>query len=402
MKTNKRLWAMILSVVIVIELVPLAANAESTGKVEYTMKASRPVNGVSTITVDLSTNVPISGLQLEFEFDSSVSVVEKTSDSAYFRGIKMLDPDDPTAIVGYGICSVVITDNQMTVFLIDSSCNERNQFGGQLLGSEILGFLTFDVILDSNLSGDSFNLLKCKTMTDTKVADSVFTFNPKTLPSAPSAPTVESKTASSVTLVAVEGYEYRMDDGEWQTSNVFEGLMPNTEYSFCQRVAETETSYESDASEAAVEKTLKNTVEAPSAPTVESKTASSVTLVAVEGYEYRVDGGEWQTSNVFEGLMPNTEYSFYQRVAETENAYASDSSSALSVRTDSAAISGDIYEDGNVDIVDSMLLFYHVAKKTTLSDDEISRCELTGDGAVDIVDSMKLFYFVAKKIPSLD
>ena len=324
MKTNKRLWAMILSVVIVIGLVPLAANAESTGKVEYTMKASRPVNGVSTITVDLSTNVPISGLQLEFEFDSSVSVVEKTSDSAYFRGIKMLDPDDPTAIVGYGICSVVITDNQMTVFLIDSSCNERNQFGGQLLGSEILGFLTFDVILDSNLSGDSFNLLKCKTMTDTKVADSVFTFNPKTLTSAPSAPTVESKTASSVTLVAVEGYEYRMDDGEWQTSNVFEGL------------------------------------------------------------------------------MPNTEYSFYQRVAETENAYASDSSSALSARTDSAAIPGDIYEDGKVDIVDSMLLFYHVAKKTTLSDDELSRCELTGDGAVDIADSMKLFYFVAKKIPSLD
>ena len=63
---------------------------------------------------------------------------------------------------------------------------------------------------------------------------------------------------------------------------------------------------------------------------------------------------------------------------------------------------GDINEDGNVDIADSMLLFYHVAKKTTLSDDELSRCELTGDGAVDIADSMKLFYFVAKKIPSLD
>ena len=63
---------------------------------------------------------------------------------------------------------------------------------------------------------------------------------------------------------------------------------------------------------------------------------------------------------------------------------------------------GDINKDGNVDIADSMLLFYHVAKKTTLSDDELSRCELTGDGAVDIADSMKLFYFVAKKIPSLD
>lgn len=63
---------------------------------------------------------------------------------------------------------------------------------------------------------------------------------------------------------------------------------------------------------------------------------------------------------------------------------------------------GDINEDCNVDIVDSMLLFYHVAKKTTLSDSELSGCDFTGDGAVDIVDSMKLFYFVAKKIPSLD
>ena len=55
----------------------------------------------------------------------------------------------------------------------------------------------------------------------------------------------------------------------------------------------------------------------PEAPQMESRTDTSITLVAIEGGEYNIDGGEWQQSPVFEGLIPNTSYRFMQRKMET-------------------------------------------------------------------------------------
>ncbi|MDR3001075.1 MAG: fibronectin type III domain-containing protein [Fibromonadaceae bacterium] len=158
----------------------------------------------------------------------------------------------------------------------------------------------------------------------------------KVAPTAPDAPELAgTATHNSVTLVAVEGYEYRVNNGEWTTNNVFEGLSPNTEYSFTQRIAETNDTYASGPSAGLSVTTLKNPApDAPQAPTVEELTYNSVTLVAVEGYEYRVNNGEWTTNNVFEGLDPNTEYSFTQRIAETNDTYASEASGQLDVKTD--------------------------------------------------------------------
>lgn len=149
----------------------------------------------------------------------------------------------------------------------------------------------------------------------------------------PGAPTISSKTSTSVTLVSVAGAEYSKDGTIWQTSNVFTGLSPNKTYTFYQRVAETSTAYASEKSAALTVTTSKNTVSAPSAPTLSAKTSNSVTLVKTSGYEYSKDGLTWQTSNVFENLSPNTTYVFYQRLAETSIAYASEKSAGLTVTT---------------------------------------------------------------------
>lgn len=52
----------------------------------------------------------------------------------------------------------------------------------------------------------------------------------------PAAPTKAGSTRTSITLTAHEGYEYRCDDGDWQTGNVFDDLAPGTTYNFYQRV----------------------------------------------------------------------------------------------------------------------------------------------------------------------
>ena len=64
----------------------------------------------------------------------------------------------------------------------------------------------------------------------------------------------------------------------------------------------------------------------PEAPQMESNTETSITLVAVEGCEYKMDGGEWQEFPAFEDLTPKTSYTFTQRKMETRSHYASPAS----------------------------------------------------------------------------
>ncbi len=71
----------------------------------------------------------------------------------------------------------------------------------------------------------------------------------------------------------------------------------------------------------------------PSAPKIEIKDSSSVTLKAVSGCEYSIDGKTWQNSNVFTGLTQDTQYTFRQRIAQTETHLASPASGTVSTYT---------------------------------------------------------------------
>ncbi len=88
----------------------------------------------------------------------------------------------------------------------------------------------------------------------------------------------------------------------------------------------------STATEAVAKKTAPA---APSAPTLSSKTHNNITLTANAAYAFSKDGSTWQTSNVFSGLSASTEYTFYQRVAETADTEASGASPGFSVTTNS-------------------------------------------------------------------
>ncbi len=68
---------------------------------------------------------------------------------------------------------------------------------------------------------------------------------------------------------------------------------------------------------------------APASPEAEQSTCASVILKTVPGAEYRLGSGDWQASPVFEGLEPETEYTFFIRIAATDSAPASDASAAV-------------------------------------------------------------------------
>ncbi len=79
---------------------------------------------------------------------------------------------------------------------------------------------------------------------------------------------------------------------------------------------------------------IKISQSAPSAPTMESRTATSITLNVVSGCEYRIGNGNWQDSNVFSGLSIATNYTFYARKKETDTHYVSPSSAGATFTTD--------------------------------------------------------------------
>ena len=152
----------------------------------------------------------------------------------------------------------------------------------------------------------------------------------KSTVAAPAAPVLAGKTDSTLTLETVAGAEYRLDGGTWQASPEFTSLAPYSEHSLDIRLAETATAYASPASPAISARTSKMTITAiPPTPVMLAVTPNSVTLQAVDGAEYRVNDGPWQSSPFFTDLLPNTTYAITQRLAETEIALASPDSEAL-------------------------------------------------------------------------
>jgi len=71
----------------------------------------------------------------------------------------------------------------------------------------------------------------------------------------------------------------------------------------------------------------------PSAPTLASKTHSSITLSKVSGAVYSKDGKTWQSSNVFTGLNPETTYTFYVKLLQNGYYMESKVSAGLKVTT---------------------------------------------------------------------
>lgn len=78
----------------------------------------------------------------------------------------------------------------------------------------------------------------------------------KIQPEKPTAPTFEYITENEIYITKADGYEYKLGDGEWQKSRFFKDLKANTNYAVYQRKAESDTFFASEASEAAIVKTL--------------------------------------------------------------------------------------------------------------------------------------------------
>ena len=89
------------------------------------------------------------------------------------------------------------------------------------------------------------------------------------------------------------------------------------------------------------------TPEAPAAPEAETVEYNRIVLVAVQGIEYKCDDGEWQESNEFANLTPNTEYTFYARYSAHGVSSASEPSEGTKVSTVKEVAAGSVVVNGD-------------------------------------------------------
>ncbi|MBQ9510548.1 MAG: hypothetical protein IJR55_02450 [Clostridia bacterium] len=140
---------------------------------------------------------------------------------------------------------------------------------------------------------------------------------------------VIAKTSNSITLQYVAGRTYSIDGKNWQENATFSSLEPSTKYVI--RAKETSTGRFLETLNVT---TLSLEANLPAAPTLASKTDTTVTLNEISGNEYSSDGKTWQKSPVFTGLTPSTTYKFYTRKAGTIFIQPGETSKELTVTTD--------------------------------------------------------------------
>lgn len=202
------------------------------------------------------------------------------------------------------------------------------------------------------------------------------------------APTLSSRTDTTITITTTTGNEYSINDGmTWVSSGTgrytFTGLTVGTSYHIVQRVKAHNTTLSSDNSpELAI--SSKTIATQPSPIVVLSVTDTSITIQAQTGCEYSCDGGiTWRDSNIFTGLTASTIYHLAKRYKETDETSAStavyvDQTTNNTVAPPNSPTSNKKEDDGDL---------------KTIADDITKTMEKTGRGASeeDVLKALGLY-----------
>lgn len=252
------------------------------------------------------------------------------------------------------------------------------------------------------IPGMSYKVRRIKYATATNYASDFSPYTsfttPKLTAASPDAPTLKTTTFDMVELEGADGYEYSIDGVNWQSSPLFTELTVNTKYSFYQRTAETSDTYASESSKALEVTTAKYAAAQPSLPVIGGLSLNTITLMPMDGYEYSLDGINWQSHNTFRRLTPFTVYSVYQRIAETDTTYASEISAPSMVKTGGEIelkyFLGDINYDFYVDLEDLVVLSQHIANWNVPCN--YITLDTDGSGKVDLLDVVLLAQYLAE------
>ena len=199
-------------------------------------------------------------------------------------------------------------------------------------------------------------------------------------------------TDSEIVIKTKSGLEYSIDGGKtWSLTGEFKGLESGTNYDIICRYSG------GAASEKYTVKTNRRQTAAPAAPTLKSAGFNWIELNSCDGCEYKIEGGEWQSSNIFTRLDPEKGYTFYQRIAETDKVYQSESSAGAEFFTTKKPpyVPGNVDDsaDSKITLNDVVILARVVAGWNI--DYNKAAADINGDGDITLNDVVQLARYVA-------
>lgn len=195
-------------------------------------------------------------------------------------------------------------------------------------------------IFSNPVTGKTYTIKGYITIDETDyVASNAFDVEVLQSQAAPASPVPLKKTSTSITVKAVANCEYKLNDGEWVSTAVFDNLEPETTYTIYARYKYVAGKYyASEASEVTLS-TLKASKGTAATPVLKDKTNNSITVVVEEGAEYSIDkGATWNKTGIFTKLKANSKYEIIARYIYDANVEdVSPVSAALAVVTNSKA-----------------------------------------------------------------
>ncbi len=320
----KRTWftkgtAMLLSVALLVLMLPAFSSAAAAPTISLS-SAGGAAGSTVDVAVNVANNPGIASATLTITYPSDLTLLQ-VADAGKLGAVNhknvLANPyvlcwANDTATTNYTVNGTVATLS----FALPATA---------AVGTQYPITLSYDY--------DSYDIMNVDSQRVNFSLSGTFITVKQPAPAAPAAPIPTIRMATSLKVKTVAGYEYRLNDGAWQASPTFTGLTPNTTYRVYQRVAATATTAASESSPAVQMTTRLRGPAAPDAPTPTIRMATSLKLKTVAGYQYRLEGGEWQNSAKFTGLKPGTTYKVYQRIAQTDTHNPSDASEPLYITT---------------------------------------------------------------------
>lgn len=121
----------------------------------------------------------------------------------------------------------------------------------------------------------------------------------------------------------LDGAEYKLNNGNWQDSNVFNGLTNGITYSLSVRFKGTDARKVSDAITIGCIKVMGTQNAINDNDIVVNCDATTIIVDEISGAEYKLDDGKWGDAREFTGLTPSTSHTVYVRMKATETLLAS-------------------------------------------------------------------------------